>query len=88
MLNPNITCDKIKATAMISETGLDSVLPGILVENNSDWDDMAEQTDDETILIETSCIHHSLQIKLEVPDSCSEGFVMVNIILFEQFEQL
>lgn len=73
---------------MIGETGLNIVLPGILIEAESDIDIDEDNEETPSSILTTRVKSEFLQVKTELPDSSDDFIVMmvnrayVNILSF------
>ena len=73
---------ELPSDEMIGDTGLDSLLPGILLEAESDLDTCEENDErpSKMLKIKTEFDFESA-IKTEMPDSCTDLYLMVGINL-------
>lgn len=82
------TSDYKKYFEMIGETGLNIVLPGILIEAESDIDIDEDNEETPSSILTTRVKSEFLQVKTELPDSSDDFIVMmvnrayVNILSF------
>ena len=73
-----------KREKMIGDTGLDSLLPGILLEAESDLDTREEPDERPSKILKIkSEFDLESAIKTELPDSCTDLYLMVGIIILK-----
>ena len=69
---------------MIGDTGLDSLLPGILIEAESELDTREDPDERPSKILKIkSEFDLESEIKTELPDSCTDLYLMVGIIILE-----